>query len=140
MEEVSERYARGRAIRNASYGTEGVKYWEQLKEICPTHAHSIHEYVFGTIWDRPTLDIKTRHLMTIAIGVSLDATGEVMQHTRGALNNGATQDEVVETILHCAPYVGFPRTNHALRAAKSVFDQWEERHEEWKPLHSEAAE
>ena len=135
---MNDRAARGKEIRDGSYGAEGVKYWEQLREICPTHADSIHEYVFGTIWARPTLDVKTRHMTTIAIAVSLDATGEVMQHTRGALNRGATKDEVIETILHCAPYVGFPKTNHALRAAKTVFDQWEEKREEWKPLHTPA--
>ena len=128
-----KRYARGKAIRDESYGTEGIKYWKQLREICPTHADAIHEYAFGTIWDRPLLDPKTRHLLTVALAVSLDATHEVMQHTRGALNFGASQDEVIETILHCAPYVGFPRTNHGLRAAKSIFDQWEEKREEWKP-------
>lgn len=131
---TDNRAARGKAIRDESYGTEGVKYWKQLREICPTHADAIHEYAFGTIWDRPRIDVKTRHLITIALAASLDATHEVMQHTRGALNFGAEHEDVIETILHCAPYIGFPRTNHALRAAQSIFDQWEDKREEWKPL------
>lgn len=135
-----ERAARGKAIRDESYGVEGTKYWKQLREICPTHADAIHEYVFGTIWPRPPLDVKTRHLITIALATSLDATHEVSQHTRGALNFGASRDEVIETILHCAPYIGFPRTNHALRAAQSIFDQWEDKREEWKPLYNDPGE
>jgi Carboxymuconolactone decarboxylase family len=53
-------------------------------------------------------------------------------HARGALNRGATRDEIIETILQCAPYIGFPKTNHALKAAKDVFDQWEAKKEDWK--------
>jgi 4-carboxymuconolactone decarboxylase len=132
--EMTDRKARGREIRNASYGAEGVKYWENLHAICPDHADSIHEFIFGTVWDRPTLDPKTRHLVTLAIAVSMDAMTEVAMQTRGALNRGATRDEILETILHCAPYVGFPKANHGFKAAQAVFNQWEEKHEDWKPL------
>jgi 4-carboxymuconolactone decarboxylase len=52
---------------------------------------------------------------------------------RGALNRGATREEIVETITQCAPYIGFPKTNHALRAAKRILDQWGQR-EDWRPL------
>ena len=55
-------------------------------------------------------------------------------HARGALNRGAKREEVIETILQCAPYVGFPKTNHALKAAKDVFDRWEAKKEDWKAL------
>jgi 4-carboxymuconolactone decarboxylase len=134
---MTDRKTKGREIRNASYGAEGVKYWENLHAISPAHADAIHEYVFGTIWDRPALDPRTRHLLTLVIAVSMDAMTEVMMQTRGALNRGASREEILETILHCAPYVGFPKTNHAFRAAKSVFDQWDEKHEDWKPLVTE---
>ncbi|MET0922731.1 MAG: carboxymuconolactone decarboxylase family protein, partial [Xanthobacteraceae bacterium] len=53
---------------------------------------------------------------------------------RGALNRGGTREEIIETILQCAPYVGFPKTNHALKAAKDVFDRWEAKKEDWKVL------
>jgi 4-carboxymuconolactone decarboxylase len=38
-----------------------------------------------------------------------------------ALNNGATRQEVVETLLHIAPYAGFPACWEGLAAARKVF-------------------
>jgi 4-carboxymuconolactone decarboxylase len=131
---TDDRFARGKAIRDEAYGKEGLKSWDEIHKICPTHANAIHEYCFGTIWDRPILDRKMRELITIAVGTALDIPHEVSQHTRGALNRGATRDEIIETILQCSPYVGFPRTNHALKAAQNTFDQWEAKQDEWKSL------
>lgn len=130
----SERYKRGKAIRDGAFGKEGLGRWEELHELCPTHADAIHEYCFGTVWDRPHLDLKTREMIVIATAAAQDLPGEVAMHVRGALNRGATRDELIEVILQCSPYIGFPKTNHALKAAKEVFDKWEEKREEWKPL------
>jgi len=134
---TDDRFARGKAIRDEAYGKEGLQSWEDLHAICPTHANAIHEYCFGTIWDRPHLDRKTRELIVIAVGAALDVPNEVGQHTRGALNRGATRDEIIEAILQCSPYIGFPRTNHALKAAQKIFDQWDDKQDEWKSLEAE---
>ena len=134
-----DRTARGKAIRDHAFGKEGIRRWEQLHEICPTHADAIHEYCFGTVWDRPHLDMKFRELIVIAAATASDCPAEVGLHTRGALNRGATRDEIIETILQCSPYVGFPRTNHALKAAREIFDQWEKKQDDWKPLEAAGA-
>ena len=129
-----DRIARGKKIRDEAFGKEGLERWNELNEICPAHARAIHEYCFGTVWDRPHLDLKTRELIVIAAAAASDLAGEVGLHARGALNRGATRDEIIETILQCAPYIGFPKTNHALKAAKDVFDRWEAKKEDWKSL------
>jgi 4-carboxymuconolactone decarboxylase len=129
-----DRISRGKAIRDETLGKAGLAGFEAMTAICPTHAQAIHEYCFGTIWDRPHLDLKQRGLIAIAVATASDFPDEVHAHTRGCLNRGATPAEIVETILQCAPYVGFPRTNHALKAAQAVFDRWETMHEAWKPL------
>ncbi len=113
-----DRIARGKKIRDEAFGKEGLRRWEELNEICPTHARAIHEYCFGTVWDRPHLDLKFRELIVIAAAAASDLAGEVALHARAALNRGATRDEIIETILQCAPYIGFPKTNHALKAAR----------------------
>ena len=48
-----DRAARGKKIRDEAFGKDGLKTWDELNAICPTHAKAIHEYCFGTIWDRP---------------------------------------------------------------------------------------
>ena len=40
---------------------------------------------------------------------------------RMALRNGATQREVIETLLHIAPYAGFPAAWEGLAMADRVF-------------------
>src|SRR6476660_7106608 len=84
-----DRAARGKTIRDQAFGKDGLKTWDELNAICPTHAQAIHEYCFGTIWDRPHLDLKTRELLVIAAAVASDCTNEVALHARGALNRGA---------------------------------------------------
>lgn len=129
----NDRALRGKAIRDEGAGRAGLDGWSALNEICPTHAESIHEYVFGTIWDRPHLDLKTRGLIAIAAATASGHSDEVQAYTRSSLNRNATREEVVEAILQCAPYIGFPKTNHALKDAKEVFDLWETNHDQWKP-------
>ncbi len=128
-----EEYARGKAIRDGAFREEGLGRWDELNEMAPAHARAIHEYCFGQMWDRPHLEMKFRELIVIACAAAQDLPGEVKMHTRGALNRGATRDEVPDTILNSAPYIGFPKTNHALYAAKAVFDLWDETKGDWKP-------
>ena len=60
-----DRIARGKKIRDGAFGKEGLKTWDELNAICPTHARAIHEYCFGTIWDRPHLDLKPREYLLL---------------------------------------------------------------------------
>src|SRR4030088_3224398 len=113
---IDDRAARGKKIRDEGFGTGGLKTGDDLNATAPTHARAIHEYCFGTIWDRPHLDLKTRELIVIAAAVASDCPNEVSLHARGALNRGAKREEIIENILQGAPYVGFPKTNHALKA------------------------
>ena len=52
-----EKWNRGKEIRDEAFGKEGLERWDDLYKICPTHADAIHEYCFGTIWNRPNLDL-----------------------------------------------------------------------------------
>ena len=127
-----QEYARGKEIRDQAFRDEGLGRWDELNEIAPAHARAIHEYVFGQMWDQPHLDMKFRELIVIATAAAQDLPGEVKMHVRGALNRGATKGEILDTILCCAPYVGFPKTNHSLYAMKEVFDLWDDDKKEWK--------
>jgi 4-carboxymuconolactone decarboxylase len=129
-----EERLKGKAIRDEAFGKAGLERWDKINEIAPAHARAIHEYCFGQMWNRPHLDMKTRELIVLAAAAAQYLPGEVKMHTRGALNRGATKDEVIDAILNCAPYIGFPKTNHALYAAQEIFDQWEEMKEDWKSI------
>jgi 4-carboxymuconolactone decarboxylase len=129
--DFEDRLKKGEEIQIASLGRArtNMKVW---KELAPDHAEAILGWCFGTAWNQPLLDFKTREFIVMATVLGQDLREEVGKHIRGALNRGATPEEVVEVIIQCSPYVGIPKTNHALLEAKNVFDQWDER-DDWKP-------
>ena len=106
---------------------------EQLSEISPMHGRAIFEYCYGTVWAQPNLSIKIKLFILISVCASQGEYDGVERQVRGALNKGATQDEIIEAITTCAPYIGYPRTNASLRAAQEVFDQWDEQ-DDWKSV------
>tara|TARA_A100001037_G_scaffold69745_3_gene62218 strand:- start:4509 stop:4904 length:396 start_codon:yes stop_codon:yes gene_type:complete len=129
----NERYEQGKAIALSVLGKSGGERIEQLSEISPMHGRAIFEYCYGTVWAQPNLSIKIKEFILIAVCASQGEYDGVERQVRGALNKGATQDEIIEAITTCAPYIGYPRTNASLRTAQEVFDQWDEK-DDWKAV------
>ncbi len=75
---------------------------------------------WGTVWCRDGLDLKSRSFVTLAILTALGRTQEIKGHVRGALNNGATVEEIQEVLLHASTYCGVPLAVDAFRAAHEV--------------------
>jgi 4-carboxymuconolactone decarboxylase len=91
------------------------------RKISPDFEAYVTEFLAGEIWARPKLDRRTRSLVTIAALAALGRTRALELNLRLALNNGATRDEVIETLLHIAPYAGFPASWEGLVLAEKVF-------------------
>jgi 4-carboxymuconolactone decarboxylase len=81
----------------------------------------VTEYCWGTVWTRPELPLRTRSMLTIAMLIARGQEQELALHLRGALNNGCTQQELVEAIVHSAIYCGVPAAISAARVARQVF-------------------
>ena len=75
---------------------------------------------WGNVWQRPGLDLKTRSLVTVAMLTALGKQQELKAHARGALNNGATPEELREVMLHATVYCGFPTAIDAFRSVTEV--------------------
>jgi len=82
----------------------------------------INEHAWGSVWEREGLTRKERSLITVAVLTTLRATSQLRGHVRGALNNGLSQEEIVEAILHCAIYAGMPAAGEATKVAQEVFN------------------
>ena len=86
----------------------------------------IQQYItrnaWGDVWQRPGLDLKTRSLITVAMLTALGKQHELKGHVRGALNNGATVEEIQEVLLHASIYCGVPSAVEAFRSAAEVVD------------------
>lgn len=83
----------------------------------------ISRNAWGTVWQRDGLDLKTRSLITVAMLVALGKPHELRGHVRGALNNGATPEELRELFLHATVYCGFPSAIDGFRTACEVIDE-----------------
>lgn len=68
--------------------------------------------------------MKQREMITITTLLTQgDTSSQLRIHIQGALNVGMTRDEIIETFVHCLPYVGFPRVLNAISVAKEVFNK-----------------
>ena len=116
-----EREATGLEVRRAVMGDE---YVNQSLAAADDFTRDLQDYlnrnVWGGAWSRPGLDLKTRSLLTNVLLTALGKPAELASHTRGALRNGCTPDEIKEAILHAAVYAGIPAAVEAFRAARPV--------------------
>ncbi len=111
-------------------GDNGEKVIERLKDLDPDLARYVLEFPFGDIYNRPGLDLKSREIVTIAALIALgNATSQLKVHIHGALNVGVSRQEIIEIIIQMAVYAGFPAALNAMRAAKEVFMEIDEKSE-----------
>ncbi|MFN2534457.1 MAG: carboxymuconolactone decarboxylase family protein [Pseudonocardiaceae bacterium] len=62
--------------------------------------------LFGEVWKRPQLSPRDRGLVTVAALVAGRNAEQLTFHLQYAKDNGATEDELIEAILHLAFYSG----------------------------------
>jgi 4-carboxymuconolactone decarboxylase len=86
----------------------------------------IQQYItrnaWGDVWQRSGLDLKTRSLITVAMLTAMGKQHELKGHVRGALNNGASVQEIQEVLLHASIYCGLPTAVEAFRTAAEVVE------------------
>ncbi|HEX7405172.1 MAG TPA: carboxymuconolactone decarboxylase family protein [Candidatus Nanopelagicaceae bacterium] len=86
----------------------------------------VTEYCWGVVWSSDGLPAKTRSLLNIAMLTALNRGHELAVHVRGALNNGVTIEELQETLLQTAVYVGVPAALESFRIAEKVVREFNE--------------
>ncbi len=84
--------------------------------------HHITRAAWGDTWQLDGWDFKTRSRIALAMLTALGKTHELKGQVRGALNNGATKEELQEVLLHAASYCGVPTAVEGFRAAAEVVD------------------
>lgn len=108
------------AIRAAVLGPDHV-----ARALAPTdEAHAtlqrfVTEVAWGT-WARGVLERRDRSLLTLAITCALGRMEEFELHLKGAINNGITEPELDEVVLHIGAYAGVPAALAARRSLDRV--------------------
>jgi alkylhydroperoxidase/carboxymuconolactone decarboxylase family protein YurZ len=93
----------------------------QWHQISPDFENFVLGILAGEVWTRPGLDLRTRSLTTIAGLTALGRPRALALNIEMALRNGASQEEIRETILQMAFYAGFPAAWEGLQTADEVF-------------------
>jgi 4-carboxymuconolactone decarboxylase len=81
------------------------------------------ELLYGGIWSRPGLDLRTRSLICVISDTATGRTGILPEHIRTAMKEGWTEEQITEALLHLVGYVGAPFVRDAMAVAVPVFAQ-----------------
>jgi 4-carboxymuconolactone decarboxylase len=102
--------------------TDPFAAFERMSASMPELAGDIVDFALGDVWSGPALDRRTRSLQTVAMLASLGGRGGALRsHIDGALNHGASPEQVVETMRMVAVYAGFPAALEAWPVMEQVF-------------------
>jgi 4-carboxymuconolactone decarboxylase len=119
-----KRHEAGMKIRREVLGDAHVdRAKSETNEFTADFQDLITRYAWGEIWARPGLDKRTRSLITIGMMIALNRGEELRLHLRGALNNGVTQEQIRELLLHSAIYCGVPAANSAFHIANEFLQE-----------------
>jgi 4-carboxymuconolactone decarboxylase len=122
----TDRYRQGAEMRRRLLGDDWVERARRTTYADPIMQKFIDvatEAVFGTLWTRPGLDLKTRTLVTVIADAATGRQDELAIHLRMARRQGWTEDELTEALLHLIGYVGAPLARDALLVASRVFKE-----------------
>lgn len=112
---------KGREVRKQLFGEKSLKTTDEfLGQFDEGFARFLNDQLFGGIWSRPGLPIKTRSMITMAALLALGRGTELRVHMRGALNLGISADEIKELVVHLSQYSGIPSAMEGVRALREV--------------------
>ena len=114
-------FQKGLKIRKEVLGAEHVqKSLDAATDFSAPMQKLVTEWCWGELWSRPGLDRRTRSIINLSMLSALNRPHEVRLHVRGALNNGLTQEEIIEILLQVAVYCGVPAALDSMKVAGEV--------------------
>lgn len=117
-----QRFERGRQIQHPLYGNEIsdnlADLPEGLRDVIPRF---LTEFCFGDFYTRTGIEIAQRELLVLCVLAALgDTAAQLGPHSAGNLKVGNTVEIQIAAMIHCLPYVGFPRAMNAIRIIKTA--------------------
>ena len=77
--------------------------------------------LYGEIAEHGSLNDKQRELITLVVLTSAQTMADIKKHVGATLRVGASPIEIKEALYQCAPYIGFPKVEAAIRQVNDVF-------------------
>lgn len=100
---------------------EPTRAQQLVGDFAPKLADLTDNVLFGDVWARPELSPRDRSLVTVAALIANGNTEQLAGHLSRAKQNGLTEAELAEVIIHLAFYAGWPRAMSAVKVARDVF-------------------
>jgi 4-carboxymuconolactone decarboxylase len=117
---IIQRETESKEERTMSTKKPASRAQQLIGDIAPKLADLTDDVLFGDVWERPQLSKRDRSLITCAALVATGKTEQMTFHFPRAIENGVTQEELVEMITHLAFYVGWPSAMSAAARAKEL--------------------
>ena len=92
-----------------------------IGDFAPKLVSLTDDVLFDEVWERPELGPRDRSLITVASLITGGNTEQLRSHLQRAKDNGLSETELKEAIIHLAFYAGWPRAMSAIGIAKDVF-------------------
>ena len=119
---IKTRFQTGMENLNLIDGTIGGNVITSLEDIAPDIGKYIVEFAFGDIYSREILSLQEREIITLtSLLTSGGCENQLKIHINASLNVGISKEKIIETFIHCIPYVGFPKVLNAVFVAKEIF-------------------
>ena len=119
--ETANLFDKGLAIRREVLGAEYVDgSLARADDFMAAFQNITTEMCWGYAWGRPGLDRRARSMLNLAMLTALGRPAELKLHTKGALANGVTVEEIKAALLHATAYCGIPAGLDAFKAAHEV--------------------
>ncbi|MBO0589681.1 carboxymuconolactone decarboxylase family protein [Sporosarcina sp. E16_8] len=119
--ENNKRYEAGLHAMEELFSKEVRTGMEEIKKISPDFWDMIVSFGFGDLYTREGLSLKEREFITLTSLITQGAFEQYKVHLQAALNVGLTKEEIIEIIIQCAGYVGFPKAVQAMGIAGEIF-------------------
>lgn len=94
----------------------------QLGDFAPLFAEANDDFLFGKVWNDPSVDVKTRCIITVTSLVSMGITdGSLSYHLQNAKNHGVSKAEIAGILTQVGFYAGWPKAWAAFGLAGAVW-------------------
>jgi 4-carboxymuconolactone decarboxylase len=92
-------------------------------DFAPGMVHYTDRVLFDEVWERAGLSKRDRSLITVAALTTMGKMDQLQFHLCFARQNGVTDDELKEALLHLAFYSGWPNGMGATTVLKNIIKE-----------------
>lgn len=98
-----------------------------LEELGKTNEKHVGAFMnlLGTTYEPKALDVKTKELMSVAIGAYNRCEYCIVFHVYKALEAGATREEILEAAMVAVAFGGGPSMAYSVTLVKDSLDEFE---------------